>query len=193
LSQASQAASDSIIRSQSPRLESENESVPTDMDHVVDGNADDVIELEDDEDEDDVEAGSKRKLTSAVWQEFKRVKFNGQVRAKCKYCFKQLSATSTNGTKHLHTHLRSCTLRKVKLNGKTMAQGCLRFGRTDAGAVNVENYTFDQETARKELSSMITLHEYPLSMVDHVGFRRFVGALQPLFKIGTRNTIRYKI
>jgi hypothetical protein len=82
LSQASQAASDSIIRSQSPRLESENESVPTDMDHVVDGNADDVIELEDDEDEDDVEAGSKRKLTSAVWQEFKRVKFNGQVWAK---------------------------------------------------------------------------------------------------------------
>jgi len=28
-------------------------------------------------------------------------------------------------------------------------------------------------------------------MVDHVGFCRFVGALQPLFKIGTRNTIRY--
>ena len=78
------------------------------------------------------------------------------------------------------------------MNGKTMAQATLRFNNTDAGTVSVENYTFDQETARKELSAMIILHEYPLSMVDHVGFRRFVGALQPLFKIGTRNTIRYK-
>ena len=77
------------------------------------------------------------------------------------------------------------------MNGKTMAHATLRFNNTDAGTVSVENYTFDQETAIKELSAMIILHEYPLSMVDHVGFRRFVGALQPLFKIGTRNTIRY--
>ena len=151
---------------------------------------DEVIEVEEGED-DGAAAGSKRKLTSAVWKEFKRVKFNGNVRAKCNYCGKKLSATSTNGTKHLHNHLKACLQRKIKLNGKTFAQASLRFGRTDAGAVTVENYTFDQETARKELSSMIVLHEYPLSMVDHVGFRRFVGALQPLFKIGTRNTIRY--
>jgi len=151
---------------------------------------DEVIEVEEGED-DGAAAGSKRKLTSAVWKEFKRVKFNGNIRAKCNYCGKKLSATSTNGTKHLHNHLKGCVQRKIKLNGKTLAQASLRFGRTDAGAVTVENYTFDQETARKELSSMIVLHEYPLSMVDHVGFRRFVGALQPLFKIGTRNTIRY--
>jgi hypothetical protein len=36
---------------------------------------------------------------------------------------------------------------------------------------------------------MIVLHEYSLSMVDHVGFRRFVGALPPNIRIGTRNTI----
>jgi hypothetical protein len=68
----------------------------------------------------------------------------------------------------------------------------LRFGKTDAGTVSVENYTFDQDLARQELTAMIVLHEYPLSMVDHVGFHRFAGALQPLFRIGTRNTIRYK-
>jgi hypothetical protein len=50
---------------------------------------------------------------------------------------------------------------------------------------------FDQDVARKELATMIILHEYPLSMVDHVGFRRFISALQPLFNMGTRNTIRY--
>jgi hypothetical protein len=54
----------------------------------------------------------------------------------------------------------------------------------------VENYTFDQEIARKELASMIVLHEYPLCMVDHTRFRRFVSALQPLFEMVTRNTIR---
>lgn len=40
---------------------------------------------------------------------------------------------------------------------------------------------------------MLVLHEYPLSIVDHVGFRRFVSALQPLFKMVTRNTIRKDI
>jgi len=187
LSQASQAPSESLPLSASPQPESENESMPVMP----------VIDIDDDdmevEEEDGVEAGSKRKLTSAIWTEFKRVKFNGTVRAKCIYCFKQLSATSTNGTKHLHVHLKGCVQRKLKLNGKTMAQASLRFGKTDVGTVSVENYIFDQDVARKELSAMIVLHEYPLSMVDHVGFWRFVGALQPLFKMGTRNTIRYMV
>jgi hypothetical protein len=66
----------------------------------------------------------------------------------------------------------------------------LRFASQEGGKVSVENYTFDPEVAKKELVAMIILHEYPLSMVDHTGFRRFVSALQPLFKIVTRNTIR---
>jgi hypothetical protein len=49
---------------------------------------------------------------------------------------------------------------------------------------------FDQEIARKELALMICLHEYPLSMVDHVGFRKFCTTLQPLFKAVSRNTIK---
>jgi hypothetical protein len=57
----------------------------------------------------------------------------------------------------------------------------------------VENYTFDQDIARKELGAMMVLHEYPLSMVDHAGFPKFVHALHPLFKIGTRNTLRYMV
>jgi hypothetical protein len=37
---------------------------------------------------------------------------------------------------------------------------------------------------------MIILHEYPLSNIDHHGFlQKFVNALQPLFKMGTKNTI----
>ncbi|KAK3021130.1 hypothetical protein RJ639_045903 [Escallonia herrerae] len=55
------------------------------------------------------------------------------------------------------------------------------------------NYTFDQDFARRELGNMIILHEYPLSIVDHVGFRRYSSALQPLFKIPTRNTVKSDI
>lgn len=185
LSQASDAAMSASIEPESSRPESDNDSMPIEID-------DDGIEVEEDG-EKGVVVGSKRRLTSSVWKEFKKVKCNGTVRAKCNYCFKKLSAASNNGTKHLHVHLKSCVQKKIKLNEKTLAQASLRFGRTYTCTVSVENYTFDKEIARKELGAMIVLHEYPLSMVDHVGFRRFVGALQPLFKIGTRNTIRSDI
>ncbi|KAK3043680.1 hypothetical protein RJ639_000096 [Escallonia herrerae] len=55
------------------------------------------------------------------------------------------------------------------------------------------NYTIDQVFARRELGNMIILHEYPLSIVDHMGFRRYSSALQPLFKIPTRNTVKSDI
>ncbi|KAK3016416.1 hypothetical protein RJ639_007063 [Escallonia herrerae] len=55
------------------------------------------------------------------------------------------------------------------------------------------NYSFDQDFARRELGTMIILHEYPLSIVDHVGFRRYSSALQPLFKIPTRNSVKSDI
>jgi len=74
---------------------------------------------------------------------------------------------------------------------KSLAPSALRFSSEEGGKVSVGNYTFDPEVARKKLVAMIILHEYPLSMVDHTGFRRFVSALQPLFKMVTRNTIRY--
>ncbi|KAK3025575.1 hypothetical protein RJ639_040314 [Escallonia herrerae] len=57
----------------------------------------------------------------------------------------------------------------------------------------VGNYTFDQDFGRRELRNMIILHEYPLSIVDHVGIRRYSSALQPLFKIPTQNTVKNDI
>lgn len=174
-SEASQVQSDSVPISGSPQLESTNVSLP--------------IEIDDEVEEEDTMAGSKRKLKSAVWNEFTKVKIGNNEYAKWNHFSKKLSGLSKNGT----NHLKSCVLKRIKLNGQTMVQSGLRFNRTDAGTISVENYTFDQDIARTELSAMIVLHEYRLRMVDHVGFRRFIGALQPLFKIRTRNTIRYKI
>ncbi|XP_031284768.1 zinc finger BED domain-containing protein DAYSLEEPER-like [Pistacia vera] len=54
-------------------------------------------------------------------------------------------------------------------------------------------YHFDQEAGRKDLATMIVLYEYPLSMVDHYGFRRFCNTVQPLFKVVSKNTIKKDI
>ena len=62
-----------------------------------------------------------------------------------------------------------------------------------SGKLSLSIYSFDQETARKYLASIIVLHEYPLSMVDHVGFRKYFNTLQPLFKMVSRNTINNDI
>jgi hypothetical protein len=69
----------------------------------------------------------------------------------------------------------------------------LKLSKTQDGSVLVEKYVFDQGVARKELALIICVHEYPLSIVDHVGFRRFCAALQPLFKVVSRKTIRKDI
>ena len=72
------------------------------------------------------------------------------------------------------------------MNGKMMAQSSLRFAAKDGCKVSLENYIFDQDFARRELVAMTVLHEYPLCMVDHAGFRRFVSALQPLFQVSDK-------
>ena len=43
---------------------------------------------------------------------------------------------------------------------------------------------------RSNLSRMVILHEYPLSMAEHIGFREFVGSLQPMFKVISRNNLK---
>jgi len=103
-----QCGSDSIPISRSPQLESTNDSQP--------------IEIDDDDEEEDVMAGSKRKLKLAVWNEFKKVKIGSNEYAKCIYCSKKFSGVSRNGTNHLRLHLKSCVLKKVKLNGQSMVQ-----------------------------------------------------------------------
>ena len=40
---------------------------------------------------------------------------------------------------------------------------------------------------------MIFVHEYPLSIVEHLGFKRFCCALQPQFAVPCKNTIKRDI
>ena len=59
--------------------------------------------------------------------------------------------------------------------------------------MSLNAYQFDQNIVRNNLAHMVILHEYLLSMVDHIGFRKFVGFLQPLFKLISRNTLKSDI
>ena len=54
-------------------------------------------------------------------------------------------------------------------------------------------YQFDQVKVMNNLACMTILHEYPLSIVDHIEFREFVASLQPLFKLVSRNTLKNDI
>ena len=53
------------------------------------------------------------KLTSDVWEHFKRHKVSGKLEyvVVCNYCNKRLSAKRKNGTSHLHTHMGLCFMR----------------------------------------------------------------------------------
>ena len=59
--------------------------------------------------------------------------------------------------------------------------------------MSLNTYQFDQVKMRNNLSHMVILHEYPLSIVDHIGFREFVSSLQHLFKLISRNTLNSEI
>ena len=55
------------------------------------------------------------------------------------------------------------------------------------------NYHFDPEKTRKDLASMVIVHEYPLSIVDHYLFREYSADHQPLFKVPSQNTLKKDI
>ena len=59
--------------------------------------------------------------------------------------------------------------------------------------MSLNTYQFDQVRVRNKLARMVILHEYPLPIVDHIGFREFVTELQPMFKLVTRNTLKSDI
>ncbi|XP_026396612.1 zinc finger BED domain-containing protein RICESLEEPER 2-like [Papaver somniferum] len=130
--------------------------------------------------------GRKR---SIVWGHFKKKKIRGEDKAVCDHCNKILGGKRNHGTKHLHDHMKRCP----RLKQTDIRQAVLTPSRKKDVRNQLTTYNFDQSVARKDLAYMIILHEYPLSIVEHEGFRRYSNALQPLFKVVSRNTIKNDI
>ena len=137
-----------------------------------------------------------------MWNYFKKKNIDGKVKAQCNYCGRLMVGDSTSGMTHLKLHKeKSCPsalreasplregtdIRKqvlVKQHNMTRSKGI-----SSPSVFNEE----DQKASRKDLARMVIFHDYPLAIVDHVGFRDFVGDLQPNFKIVGRNTLKRDI
>ncbi|XP_019427131.1 PREDICTED: uncharacterized protein LOC109335454 [Lupinus angustifolius] len=122
---------------------------------------------------------------SSVWNHFKRHREDGKWKAAYNYCGKRLLGDLSQGTKHLHNHFKSC----LRRTNSDIKQALLKTAKKGTESLLVGSYAFNQEAARRALAKMIIFHEYPMSMVDHVLFKEFCGALQPLFKGISRNTV----
>lgn len=153
------------------------------------------------------------RLKSVVWNDFDRIKKGDTCVAVCRHCKKKLSGSSTSGTSHLRNHLIRCQRRsthgitqlyaareKKKEGSLALANFNLdqeqkkdevlnlvniRFEQDQLkeDSISYVNNNFDQRRSRFDLARMIILHGYPLSMVEHVGFKVFVRNLQPLFEL----------
>ncbi|GJY26094.1 zinc finger BED domain-containing protein RICESLEEPER 2-like protein [Tanacetum coccineum] len=55
------------------------------------------------------------------------------------------------------------------------------------------NYVYNEKDGRNALAKMVILHECPLLIVDHTGFKSFTRTIQPLFKFPSRNTLNSDI
>ncbi|XP_058753844.1 zinc finger BED domain-containing protein RICESLEEPER 2-like [Vicia villosa] len=133
----------------------------------------------------------KRKLTSDVWLYFQR-KWSvedGKMKAICNRCGTKLSGDPGQGTSHPRNHWKTCALR----NTRDIRQAIIKTEQVDNQTVMVGSYSFNQDIARRSAVRMIILHEYPLAMVDHIGFKDFCVVMQPLFNVVSRNTIKADI
>ncbi|KAH1239115.1 Zinc finger BED domain-containing protein RICESLEEPER 2 [Glycine max] len=131
------------------------------------------------------------RLKSIVWNHFDKIKIvDGQDKAQCKYCKKLLGGASKNGTKHLHAHMEKCIQKRLHDKGKGQT---FLIPKVTQGRQELTTGGYNEENARKDLACAIIMHECPLSIVNHVGFRRFLATLQPQFQCPSRNTIKKEI
>lgn len=145
-----------------------------------------------------------RKLRSAVWKDFtKEHRADGNCVAICNHCKKQLTATSRSGTTHLRNHLAICNTTSTRRAGKRRKLIVRRIlqnktstdGRPGDGHASGEDHDndsthFDQELSRQDLARMIVQHGYRFSIVDDLGFQRFVKNLQPQFSMVSYEVVR---
>ncbi|KAF7124402.1 hypothetical protein RHSIM_Rhsim12G0109500 [Rhododendron simsii] len=136
---------------------------------------------------------SKAKCRSIVWEHFQKIKIkdSGVEKARCLYCKRKFVGDGKSGTTHLKDHTSSCFMKKAIDSKQKFITPSLMMG--EGKKANIQSYSYDPEVARKQLAYMIIMHKYPLSMVEHAGFRRFCHALQPAFHVISRNTMKRDI
>ncbi|KAD1228673.1 hypothetical protein E3N88_43121 [Mikania micrantha] len=150
----------------------------------------------------DTKPTKHRKGKSIVWEYFTVENVSAGIRrACCKQCnqsFAYSMGSKVAGTSHLKRHITKGRC-KVDLHN----QGHLDPSTPETGPVNrtpkrrrryrsptVSYPLFDPDMCRQEMARMIILHDYPLHLVEHIGFKAFVHNLQPSFNMVNFNTVQ---
>ncbi|KAL9443967.1 hypothetical protein AB3S75_017192 [Citrus x aurantiifolia] len=107
------------------------------------------------------------RFKSIVWEHFEKKKINGIDKAICNYCKSALVVRSTDGTKHLHDHLKTCQVKKeIEATKFPLAKK----SAGEKGKTAVETH-FDPDITRRKMARASVMHEYPLIIVEHQGSR----------------------
>ncbi|XP_056690719.1 zinc finger BED domain-containing protein DAYSLEEPER-like [Spinacia oleracea] len=131
--------------------------------------------------------------TSEAWASFTRKKVGKEIKAECKNCSKLLAGGPRAGTSHLKRACNKCLKRKCMDIRQTRLFGSVGSPCDTNETLTLAPYEFRQEDGRRDLAEMIVLHEYPLSIVEHYGFRKYSKTLQLGFKVPCRNTTKNDI
>ncbi|MCE2055063.1 hypothetical protein HAX54_041873, partial [Datura stramonium] len=83
------------------------------------------------------------------------------------YCGARIKSTRNFGTSSMLDSIRRYCKKPSNLEIEDGSGG-------DDGS---RPHYFDEDVSRRELTHAIILHEYPLSNVDHVGFRKLIASL----------------
>ncbi|XP_051115783.1 zinc finger BED domain-containing protein DAYSLEEPER-like isoform X2 [Andrographis paniculata] len=108
----------------------------------------------------------------------------------CKKSFSYISGAKISGTSHLKRHitLGICPVYRHRqvAEGSGPLMMSARRAETSGSRTKVRRkrpHAFNGDSCCHELAMMIIMHDYPLHMVEHLGFRDFALALQPQFNI----------
>ncbi|KAK1379649.1 hypothetical protein POM88_026393 [Heracleum sosnowskyi] len=126
----------------------------------------DVIGNDDDANESG-QKGDNSKFRSDVWGHFTKKKVDGNLKAICNYCKLAMKGDSGSGTTHLRNHYNKKHNKKPSENIRQR----LLTSNFNKNHPELAAYSFSSEAAKNELAKMIIMHEYPISMMDHIGFR----------------------
>ena len=121
----------------------------------------------------DVDTSRKRKITLDAWEHFTRKKVDEKFKAQCHHCGKLYLGESSQGTTHLYNHLARCPWLKFKNKRDMRQQVLIKQQNKVDGTMSLNAYQFDQVKVRSNFARMVI----------QIGFREFVGSLQPMFKL----------
>ena len=135
----------------------------------------------------------QRKKTAKCWKEMEEVvDSQGVKKAKCNYCNESWPVNKTSTTTQFNRHLKGCLQRKLAIGqNQTLKQQVLSFTQSETeGVSSIANFTYDHAKVRELAAHMVLVHEYPLSMVEHSIFNKFMKAVSLFYQKISRYTLK---